>query len=89
MKNLFYTTLSNQQKGSNTVRIDDEKYTKLINSVIAAKRKRTGRAPEEYRLLKRYDVVDVFGTTKLIRPLTGENLTVQYFVKYSEIFDVL
>lgn len=63
------------------------KYTKTIDKVKCAKLK-TVKDPADYKLLRRYDVIDVAGVEKLIAPVK-ENTEIGYFVYDEELFEIL
>ena len=88
MKEMFYSSLAKLPTSGNSVRIEDQKYEEIVQQVIIAKGKTTGKTPPMYKLLKRYDIVNVLGLTKLISPLTGDD-NVRYFVKYGDLFDLI
>ena len=53
----------------NSVSTDKVKYEFLINKVKSVKSK-PNKKGKDYRFLKRYDIIEVNGITKLISPLS-------------------
>ena len=60
------------------------KYEFLINKAKSVKSK-PNKEWNDYRFLKRYDIIEVNGITKLISPVTEEN-SIKYFVYDEELF---
>ena len=48
-----------------------------------------GKNPEDYQILKRYDIIIVGGSEKLVAPINGGDASVQYYVKVDEVYDIL
>ena len=48
-----------------------------------------GKNPEDYQILKRYDIIIVGGSEKLVAPINGGDASVQYYVKVDEVYDKL
>ena len=80
-----------EKQRTNSVNISDARYEEIVSQVLQAKSKTSNKQPAEYRLLKRFDLLCVQGVQKLISPVTASQggETIRYFVKDSEIFDVL
>ena len=87
MRNRFMQSKDEQDKKQNSTSLSDVKYANIVREVINVKGK-TKLLPNEYRLVKRYDVLNVRGIQKLIFPVTDSG-DVKYFVKDSEVFDIL
>lgn len=68
---------------------DRDRYDRIIREVIDAKN-RVNRKPLDYRRLKRYEILEVGGRTRLILP-PGKCADggVKYYVHNGELFDVL
>jgi len=60
-------------------------YDEKISAVKSAKLKK--KRPQDYRLVRKYDVMTIAGKEKLIKPISDG--TVLYFLKVDEMFDVL
>ena len=80
-----------EKQRTNSVNISDARYEGIVSQVLQAKSKTSNKQPAEYRLLKPFDLLCVQGVQKLISPVTASQggETIRYFVKDSEIFDVL
>ena len=68
-----------------------EKYEQFINELKEAKTLKT-KQPVHYRRLKRYELVNINGTERLIAPVTKENQDnqlIRYYVWYEELFQVI
>lgn len=76
------------KKAGNVSTLTFEKYQSLLKDVkeIKVKGRKESR---DYRLMKRFDVLEVQGVSKLISPLTEENNDIKYFVHDDELFDIL
>lgn len=85
----FYELLERERQHSkvNSVSMNKARYELLINKVKSLKIK-SHKDGNEYRFLKRYDVIDINGVTKLISPLTEED-TIKFFVNDEDLFEVL
>ncbi|KAK9751539.1 hypothetical protein QE152_g4944 [Popillia japonica] len=65
------------KKGVNSVYLTKSKYIELVSRVKAAKAKTRRKIPQEYKLLKRYDVIQVGHLEKLIYPVIGDGATIK------------
>lgn len=74
-------------KGQNTQFFTNESYTEMIEKVKSAKSKKSHKKPEDYQRLRRFDVMAVGETEKLIVPVK-DNM-IRYYVKNNEIFQIL
>lgn len=85
----FYDLLKREREDSkvNCVSMDKVKYELLINKVKSL-RLVSHKHGNDYRFMKRYDVIDVNGTTKLISPQTVQE-SIKYFVYDEDLFQVL
>ncbi|XP_022160133.1 KRAB-A domain-containing protein 2-like [Myzus persicae] len=74
-------------KRNNSTFLLKEKYDSLISEV---KRIKTGKkeSPRDYWLVQRYDVIEVQGNEKLIRPMK-ENSDIIFYVHDEELYDIL
>ena len=68
-------------KGKNNQFFDHEGYLSLVNRVTQLKSGVVKKTPSDYSLLKKYDVVQVGGVTKLICPMTESDARVMYYVE--------
>ena len=69
--------------------LNREKYKLLIQEISQQKRGDHKTEPKDYQLLKRYDVVEVGNTVKLIYPVAGGSSSIKYNVQKEDIFDVI
>ncbi|XP_018564473.2 KRAB-A domain-containing protein 2-like [Anoplophora glabripennis] len=74
-------------KGQNTQFFTNESYTEMIEKVKSAKSKKSHKKPEDYQRLRRFDIMAVGETEKLIVPVK-DNM-IRYYVKNNEIFQIL
>lgn len=90
IKKMFYDKINESRlvTSSNSTFLTDERYEMLINEVIATKNA-PKRKPRDYWLLKRYDVLVVQNKNNLIFPVKSEVNRVLYYVKDSDLFDIL
>lgn len=71
MRELFYNKfndLISKKRNDNSFFLSAKKYKFLISEVKISKDK-SNKQRNDYRRLKRYDVVNILGSTKLIVPL--------------------
>lgn len=90
-RDLFEKKLSEIQINMNSSLIkNQEHYDLIINEVYEAKH-RNKKTFSDYRRLKRFDILKVGDTTKLIYPFkeNDENVEVKYYVHMYEIYDIL
>ena len=66
-----------------------EKYELLIQEISQLKRGDRKKEPKDYQLLKRYDVVQIGNTVKLIYPVAEGSSSIKYYVQKEDIFDVI
>lgn len=76
------------KKGNNRI-LTKEKYNNLLEKVKKSKSKVTGKSPEDYQRLKRYDIIKVDECEKLIYPLNGESSNIRYYVHTEELFNII
>ena len=62
------------------------KLTSVSNQLKRGDRK---KEPKDYQLLKRYDVVQIGNTVKLIYPVAEGSSSIKYYVQKEDIFDVI
>lgn len=77
-----------EKKGSNTSFLKKLKYDQLISHIIQLKNNSKKKEPNDYNLLKKYDVLNVANVNKLIVPLS-ENNEIKYYVHDEELFDII
>lgn len=63
-------------------------YKNLISAVEEAKA-RTKKTYTDYRRLKRYDVLSISESKKLIRPLLENEKNIKYYVHKEQLFDII
>lgn len=68
--------------------LKEEKYYELVNDVEGAK-KAAKKSCKDYRRIKRFDVLTINETKKLIVPTTKTKGETIYYVHENEIFDIL
>nr|XP_024215912.1 KRAB-A domain-containing protein 2-like isoform X1 [Halyomorpha halys] len=83
----FYELLRREQSKVNCVSMDKVKYEHFIKKVKTLK-VNPHKDGNDYRFLKRYDVIEINGVTKLISPATDKE-SITYFVYDEELFEVL
>ena len=66
-----------------------EKCELLIQEISQLKRGDRKKEPKDYQLLKRYDVVQIGNTVKLIYPVAEGSSSIKYYVQKEDIFDVI
>ncbi|CAI6348558.1 unnamed protein product [Macrosiphum euphorbiae] len=59
-----------EKKGSNTSFLKKLKYDQLISHIIQLKNNSKKKEPNDYNLLKKYDVLNVANVNKLIVPVS-------------------
>src|SRR5215510_1286681 len=84
----------NDPRCNRSVFLDNERYDNIKREVEEAKILRKNNQPltsKHYRRLKRYDVIKIGDTQKLIESGSGENddSNIRYYCKMEELFDVL
>lgn len=77
-----------EKKGSNTSFLKKLKYDQLISHIIQLKNNSKKKEPNDYNLLKKYDVLNVANVNKLIVPVS-ENNEIKYYVHDEELFDII
>ena len=89
MKELFETKLSDVKLKNNSNAIEsEEKYKELMNVVLKAKSKKN-KTSAERRRLKKYDVLSIRESMKLIVPLHKcENNQIKMYVHNEEVFEL-
>lgn len=89
--NKFCDTLKDilDKKCINSVYLSKSKYNELVSRVKAAKTKIRGKIPQEYKLLKRYDIVTVGDVHKLIYPINESSATIKYYIHNDEIYNTI
>jgi hypothetical protein len=84
----------NDPRCNRSVFLDNERYDNITREVEEAKILRKNNQPltsKHYRRLKRYEVIKIGDTHKLIESGSGENddSNIRYYCKTEELFDVL
>ena len=87
MKKKFYEQLDVkiENKKSNNSFLNRENFELLIQE----KRGDRKKEPKDYQLLKRYDIVQIRNTVKLIYPVAEGSSSIKYDVQKEDIFDVI
>ncbi|CAK1553113.1 unnamed protein product [Leptosia nina] len=75
-------------KGQNSHLFTKKHYLETIEKVKASKKKTTGKKPEDYQRLKRYDVLTIGNIEKLIVPVKQTDL-IKFYVHTEELFDII
>jgi len=88
-KENFYHAIFMEKLKANSCVLKQEKYLSLIDDVKRIKNTNIKKCSKDYRILKRYDVLSIQGSEKLIKPLSAENEEVKLFVFVEELFDIL
>ena len=91
MKRKFYEQLDVkvEDKKSNNSFFNREKYELLIQEISQLKRGDRKKEPKDYQLSKRYDVVQIGNTVKLIYPVAEGSSSIKYYVQKEDILDVI
>lgn len=88
MKERFHAKLAEMNKSDSSDFLKEEKYYELVNDVEGAK-KAAKKSCKDYRRIKRFDVLTINETKKLIVPTTKTKGEIIYYVHENEIFDIL
>ena len=83
-----FRKLLTSKRTDNSFYLSDEQYDNVIQEVRSAKLA-AKRSTLQYRRLKRFDVCTIGGVEKLIAPVAGQGNSILYYVKNSDLFDVL
>lgn len=75
-------------KGQNTQFFTSESYTEMIQKVKSSKSKVTNKKPEDYQRLRRFDVMTIGETEKMIVPVKEDNV-IRSYVRKEDIFQIL
>lgn len=78
-----------KSKKSNSGFLTRDKYDDLLKKVSDSKNKSSGKKPEDYQRLKRYDVMKVGDTEKLIFPISKDSSSVRFYVYFEELFPII
>ena len=76
-------------KGTNNSFLTQIKYEETIHNVSQLKSGLRKKGPNDYALLKRFDVVRVSNVAKLIYPVSEGHATIKYYVTNDELFDII
>ena len=79
MKEQFYLEfgLKNDMRNNNSVSLDHLRYGELVEKVKKLKNEQLKKKTNDYRLLKRYDVMSIGGDWRLIQPVKeGDSIEV-------------
>ena len=91
MKRKFYEQLDvkiKNKKSKNSF-LNREKYELLIQEIPQLKRGDRKKELKDYQLLKRYDVVQIGNTVKLIYPVAEGTFSIKCYVQKEDIFDAI
>ena len=91
METKFYAKVNEitRRKNSNNTFFDEENYRRMIQHVNELKSGQREKEPLDYQTLKRYDVVRVSNTDKLIYPVAEGSTFIKYYITNAEIFNIL
>lgn len=91
MKDRFYEKLTGiiKTKKGNSGFLSRVKYRELLRKVRESKLKTSGKKPDDYQRLKRYDVTKVGDDDRLIFPASDAGSPVRFYVETEEIFDLI
>lgn len=88
----FYEILKIDRDSSNfnSVSMNRNKYNEIIKKVKLLTENKSKKG-NDYKFLKRYDIIEIDGELKLINPSTknGPTDSIKYFVYDEELFDIL
>ena len=84
-ENAIFSVIDEKKRDDNTAYINTVQYDEKISAVKSAKLKK--KRPQDYRLVRKYDVMTIAGKEKLIKPISDG--IVLYYLKVDEMFDVL
>lgn len=76
-------------KKANSGFLTKERYDDLLKKVNNSKNKSSGKKPEDYQRLKRYDVMKVGNVEKLIFPVSKDSSNVRFYVYFEELFTII
>lgn len=89
MRQKFEEKLKSLELRINSFLIENaDAYENLISAVEEAKA-RTKKTYTDYRRLKRYDVLSISESKKLIRPLLENEKNIKYYVHKEQLFDII
>ena len=91
MERKFYEQLDGkiENKNSSNLFLISEKYEPLIQEISQPKRGERKKEPRYYQLLKRYYVVQIGSTVKLIYPVVEGNSSIRYCLRKEDVFGVI
>jgi hypothetical protein len=75
-------------KNANAVFLNKVKYDELILKMNNMKTKITKKTVDDYKLIKKYDVINISGIEKLVVPVSEGNL-IKYYVYNEQLFQLL
>lgn len=73
-------------KGINSALMSKQAYMETIELVKFAKMKRSGKTPNDYHRLKRYDIITINGEERLVSPGLDGSHTIKYYLHTDELF---
>ncbi|KAK2578521.1 hypothetical protein KPH14_000990 [Odynerus spinipes] len=76
-------------KKTNSGFLTKERYDDLLKKVSNSKNKSSGKKPEDYQRLKRYDIMKVGNVEKLIFPVNKDTSSVRFYVYFEELFTII
>lgn len=77
------------KKNTNCALMSRESYLEQIRLIKEAKRKVTGKTPNDYQKLKRYDVITIGDEERLVHPITPTNPTMRHYLHTEELFGAI
>ena len=91
MESKFYEQLDAkiENKKNSYSFLNGEKYESLIQEISQLKRGERKKEPRDYQLLKRYDVVQIGNTIKLIYSVAEGDFSIKYYGGKEYIFGVI
>lgn len=91
MEEQFFDQISllKSKKGKNNQLFTREEYYTFLSQVKKSKKKVTGKTPQDYQRLKRYDVIRIGSIEKLIHPATALNHPIMYYTFLEENFQII
>lgn len=84
---LFYKEITSIDNGGRYKIITAKKYSEILAELSAALQTVGKKTQSQYRILKRFQILDVGGVKKLIAPCAGDNF--KYYVTAEELFGVI
>ena len=91
IKKKFYEQLDVKIENKKSINsfLNREKCELLIQEISQLKWGDRKKEPKDYQLLKRYDVVQIGNTVKLIYPVAEGSSSIKCYVQKEDVFDVI